>query len=112
MKGVAGYGDLSQSSNEDWMSFASSMAASLVAHILCDPVVFQGWPHYHQGRSLGSAGPQMIPRPTMQAESLRSFLDKARKRKAQILAKPSFKQLIIILEKQRIVVLNLQWTPS
>ena len=51
MKGVAGYGDLSQSSNEDWMSFASSMAASLVAHILCDPVVFQGWPHYHQGRS-------------------------------------------------------------
>ena len=62
---------------------------------------------------LDSAGPQMIPRPTMRAESLRSFLDKARKRKAQILAKPSFKQsIVIILEKQRIVVLNLQWTPS
>lgn len=60
MKGVAGYGDLIQSSSEDWMSFASSMAASLVAHILCDPVVFQGWPHYHQGRSLESAN-EKIP---------------------------------------------------
>ena len=50
MKGIAGYGDLSQSSTDEWMSFASTMAASLVANVLCDPVIFQDWPHYNAGK--------------------------------------------------------------
>ena len=49
MKGIAGYGDLSQSSTDEWMSFASTMAASLVANVLGDPVIFQDWPHYNAG---------------------------------------------------------------
>ena len=32
--------------NENWSKFASANAASLVAKILNDAVVFQRWPHY------------------------------------------------------------------
>ena len=32
------------------MSFASTMAASVVAKMLNDPVVFQEWPHCIQGK--------------------------------------------------------------
>ena len=46
VKGIAGYGDLSQSSKPDWVSFASTMAASVAANILSDPVIFEKWPHY------------------------------------------------------------------
>jgi len=50
VKGVAGYGNLRQSSSDDWMSFAGTMAASLVANILHDAVIFQEWPHYNPGK--------------------------------------------------------------
>ena len=50
IKGIAGYGDLSQSSSHDWASFASTMAASVAANILSDPVIFQAWPHYNPGK--------------------------------------------------------------
>ena len=50
VEGVASDSDLSQSVSDDWKSFASTMAASLVAHILCDPYVFQEWPHCNQGQ--------------------------------------------------------------
>ena len=49
VKGVASFGDLTQPSSGDWMAFASTMAASVVANILNDPRVFLGWPHYSQG---------------------------------------------------------------
>ena len=32
--------------NENWSKFASANAASLVAKILNDAVVFKRWPHY------------------------------------------------------------------
>ena len=48
VKGVASYFHQSQSATSEWMSFASAMAASLVAKMLNDPVVFQEWPHYNQ----------------------------------------------------------------
>ena len=32
--------------NENWSKFASANAASLVAKILNDAIVFQRWPHY------------------------------------------------------------------
>ena len=49
VKGVARYGDCCQSSNVEWESFASTMAASVVENILSDSIIFQGWPHYSPG---------------------------------------------------------------
>ena len=50
VKGVASYFHQSQSATSEWMSFASAMAASVVAKMLKDPAVFQEWPHYNQGK--------------------------------------------------------------
>ncbi|XP_044166053.1 uncharacterized protein LOC114949082 isoform X3 [Acropora millepora] len=49
VKGVASYFHQSKSATSEWMSFASSMAASVVAKMLIDPTVFQKWRHYNQG---------------------------------------------------------------
>ncbi|KAL9985040.1 hypothetical protein ACROYT_G007396 [Oculina patagonica] len=46
VKGIADYADGTECVSENWSPFASVMAASVVANILSDPVVFQGWPHY------------------------------------------------------------------
>ena len=51
VKGVASYFHQSQSATAEWMSFASAMAASVVAKMLKDPAVFQEWQHYNQGKS-------------------------------------------------------------
>ncbi|XP_044169476.1 uncharacterized protein LOC114951256 [Acropora millepora] len=48
VKGVASYFHQSQSAASEWVSFSSAMAASVVAKMLNDPVVFQEWPHYNQ----------------------------------------------------------------
>ncbi|XP_044164944.1 uncharacterized protein LOC114974804 isoform X3 [Acropora millepora] len=48
VKGVASYVHQSHSATSEWMSFASAMAASVVARILNDPVVFREWPHCNQ----------------------------------------------------------------
>ena len=50
VKGVASDRDLSQSVSDDWKYFASTMAASLVANILSNPIVFKEWPHHNQGK--------------------------------------------------------------
>ena len=50
VKGVASYTGLSQSVSDDRKSFASIMAASLVANILSDAIVFQDWPGCNQGK--------------------------------------------------------------
>ncbi|XP_044172459.1 uncharacterized protein LOC122956826, partial [Acropora millepora] len=50
VKGVASYFHQSQSATSEWMSFASTMAASMVAKMLKDPTVFREWPHYNRGR--------------------------------------------------------------
>ena len=50
VKGVASYFHRNQSATSEWMSFASTMAASMVAKMLKDPTVFREWPHYNQGR--------------------------------------------------------------
>ena len=47
---VASYFHQSQCATSEWMSFASTMAASMVAKMLKDPTVFREWPHYNQGR--------------------------------------------------------------
>ncbi|XP_044171113.1 uncharacterized protein LOC114967311 [Acropora millepora] len=47
VKGVASYFHQSQSATDEWKSFASAMAASVVAKMLNDPTVFQEWPHYN-----------------------------------------------------------------
>ncbi|CAH3174396.1 unnamed protein product, partial [Porites lobata] len=46
VKGIADYADGSQLASESWSSYASVMAASLVAHMLNEPRVFHSWPHY------------------------------------------------------------------
>jgi len=46
VKGIADYADGTESVSENWSPFASVMAASVVAKILNNPVVFQEWPHY------------------------------------------------------------------
>ena len=52
VKGIAGYGDLSQfsSASAEWVYFASTMAASLVASILTDPLILLGLPHFNEGK--------------------------------------------------------------
>ena len=50
VKGIRGYADDRQSSGDEWVIFASVMAASVVANILNDPVVFQEWSHFNQGK--------------------------------------------------------------
>ena len=44
IKGVSNFADGRES--ESWRKFASVMAASLTAHILSNPIVFENWPHY------------------------------------------------------------------
>ena len=44
IKGVANFADGRET--ESWKQFASVMAASLTAHILSNPIVFENWPHY------------------------------------------------------------------
>ncbi|XP_067046738.1 tetratricopeptide repeat protein 28-like isoform X3 [Acropora muricata] len=59
VKGVASYfyqGQSSATATSEWMSFASTMAASVVAKMLNDPTVFQKWPHYSQGVEKASLG--------------------------------------------------------
>ena len=52
VKGVASYGDRTRTSSSAWASFASTMAASVVAStILKDPAVFKEWPDYNEGES-------------------------------------------------------------
>ena len=51
VKGIKDYVDGSQSSNDEWGTFASVMAASVVANILSDAVIFEDWPHYNTGNA-------------------------------------------------------------
>ena len=46
VKGISHFSDDSNTPDESWKSFASIMAASVVSHMLNDPVVFRRWPHY------------------------------------------------------------------
>ena len=50
VKGVSSYFDQSQSASDEWMSFASAMAASVVAKMLKAPAVFEEWRHCNQGK--------------------------------------------------------------
>ena len=51
VKGIKDFADDSQHSSYEWGRFASVMAASVVANILSDPVVFEEWFHYNQGNN-------------------------------------------------------------
>ena len=58
VKGISDYADGTKDSTKDWQPFASMMAASLVAHVLSQPSVFENWPHYDGGNkySKGNIG--------------------------------------------------------
>ncbi|XP_044169470.1 uncharacterized protein LOC122953596 isoform X1 [Acropora millepora] len=77
VKGVASYFNQSHSATSEWLSFASTMAASVVAKMLSDPTVFREWPHYNQenpavlhqavvANNLGNQGPRAIPETVQQ----------------------------------------------
>ncbi|XP_068748855.1 NLR family CARD domain-containing protein 3-like [Montipora capricornis] len=48
VKGVASFVNQTQPSSSEWMSLASTMAASVVAKMISDPAVFKDWPHCNQ----------------------------------------------------------------
>ena len=43
IKGVSDFADGEKSKTDAWRPFASTMAASLTAHMLRDPIVFRDW---------------------------------------------------------------------
>ena len=45
VKGISGYADGAKE-KENWQTFASVTAASLVANILNQSSIFEDWPHY------------------------------------------------------------------
>ena len=49
VKGIKDFADETQSSSEKWNEIACVMAASVVANIFNDPVIFQDWPHFNAG---------------------------------------------------------------
>ena len=49
VKGIKDFVDETQSSSKKWTQIACVMAASVVANILNDPVIFQDWPHFNAG---------------------------------------------------------------
>ncbi|XP_044179363.1 uncharacterized protein LOC114951146 isoform X1 [Acropora millepora] len=49
VKGVASHFHERKSVTHEWMSFASTMAASVVSKMLNDPTVFLEWPHFIHG---------------------------------------------------------------
>ena len=51
IKGVSDFADGKESETNAWSSFASLMAASFVAHILSNPIIFEDWPHYNNGKT-------------------------------------------------------------
>lgn len=46
IKGISHYTDSSCCGSDKWQHFASAMAASVVKHILKEPIVLQDWPCY------------------------------------------------------------------
>ncbi|CAH3178140.1 unnamed protein product [Porites lobata] len=51
IKGVSDFADGKNSEKNAWRPFASIMAASVVAHILSNPIIFEDWPHYNNGKT-------------------------------------------------------------
>ena len=51
IKGVSDFADGKNSEKNAWRPFASTMAASFVAHILSNPITFEDWPHYNNGKT-------------------------------------------------------------
>ena len=51
VKGIKDYADGSRSSSDEWGTFASVMAASVVANILSYAIIFEDWPHYNPGNA-------------------------------------------------------------
>lgn len=49
VKGIESFANDIQSSNNNWKEIASVRAASVVAKILSDPLIFQDWPHSNAG---------------------------------------------------------------
>ena len=51
IKGVSDFADGKNSEKNAWRRFGSIMAASFVSHILSNPIIFEDWPHYNNGKT-------------------------------------------------------------
>ena len=60
VKGIKDHADGSQSSSDEWGTFASVMAASVVANILSDAFIFEHWPHYNPGSAFSPIPPLLL----------------------------------------------------
>ena len=60
IKGIKDYVNGDQPSSDEWGVFASVMAASVVAKILHDPVLFQNWCHYSGGKRSQFLSPSFL----------------------------------------------------
>ena len=49
VKGISDYADGTKDLTTKWKPFSSVMAASLVAHALSQPKIFEDWIHYGAG---------------------------------------------------------------
>ena len=57
IKGISDYADGTKSASQQWRSFASVMAASVVSNLLKEASVLRDWPHYKGINSIkGSRG--------------------------------------------------------
>ncbi|XP_015762495.1 PREDICTED: uncharacterized protein LOC107341564 [Acropora digitifera] len=73
VKGVARYFHQSHSTTSEWISFASTMAASVAAKMLSDPTVFREWPHYNQDTPPAPAPAPALAPGRDQQDSLREY---------------------------------------
>ena len=55
IKGVSDFADGSKRATEDWQSFSSTMAASLVYNMFKSPDVTRYWPHYQKTEGIGNS---------------------------------------------------------
>ncbi|XP_078380833.1 uncharacterized protein LOC144663685 [Oculina patagonica] len=88
VKGIKDYADGSQSSNDQTGAFACVMAASVVAHILSDPVVFEEWPHYNP-----DANGSLMPAVSAYTTALKASIKSQTEFQPKLMASPTISNL-------------------
>ncbi|XP_078380840.1 uncharacterized protein LOC144663688 [Oculina patagonica] len=88
VKGIKDYADGSQSSNDQTGAFACVMAASVVAHILSDPVIFEEWPHYNP-----DANGSFMPAVSAYTKALKASIKSQTEFQPKLMASPTISNL-------------------
>ncbi|KAL9965346.1 hypothetical protein ACROYT_G029135 [Oculina patagonica] len=88
VKGIKDYADGSQSSNDQRGTFACVMAASVVANILSDPVIFEEWPHYSP-----DANGSLMPAVSAYTSALKASIGNQTEFQPKLMASPTISNL-------------------